>query len=149
MTQTITITVPTLPIAQPRQRHRHVKTKDGREFTQNYTPRTGTAADFKATVRLAAQQAYSGPPLTGPLRVDCTFVFPRQSAKVWASRPMPRYPHTQRPDRDNLDKAVLDALKGTLLADDASVYDGRITKWRAAGDEQPHCEITITVLTPE
>jgi Holliday junction resolvase RusA-like endonuclease len=37
---------------------------------------------------------------------------------------MPRLPHTSKPDRDNLDKAVMDALKGIAWIDD--------------GDEQPH-----------
>ena len=33
-------------------------------------------------------------------------------------------PHTQKPDRDNLEKAVLDSL----FADDAHIWDGRTTK---------------------
>lgn len=148
MSDTIRFVVPALPVAQPRQRFRNIKTKDGREFTQNYTPRTGKAASFKATVRLSAQQAYQGAPLTGPLQIDIKFVFARESSKVWKTRAMPRYRHTQKPDRDNLDKSVLDAMKGTLFVDDSQVCAGSIEKWRAAGDEQPHCEITITQLEP-
>lgn len=148
----IVIHVPAVPVAQPRPRatsfgnktrvHEvtHIKQLDG-------TRKPHPISAFKATVRLAAQQAYSGPPLEGPLQLDCLFVFGRESSKVWKTRPMPRYWHTVKPDRDNLDKAVLDALKGTVLADDCSVCDGRITKQRAAGDEQPHCVITITTLT--
>lgn len=151
MSEPITIRVPAIPVAQPRPRavkfgntarvHEvtHVKQADG-----SRKPHPINA--FKATVRLAATAIYTGPPLTGPLRVDCLFVFPRHGNRIWKTKPMLRYWHVHKPDRDNLDKAVLDALKGTVLADDASVCDGRITKQCAAGDEQPHCVITIVVL---
>ncbi len=54
--------------------------------------------------------------------------------------------HTGRPDRDNLDKAVLDAMKGLIFRDDAQVCAGTIEKWIAAGDEQPHVTIVIEEL---
>jgi Holliday junction resolvase RusA-like endonuclease len=50
---------------------------------------------------------------------------------------------TSKRDRDNLDKAVLDALTNVILTDDKLVYDGRIQKWYAEGDELPHTKITI------
>lgn len=140
--------VPAVPVAQPRPRavkfgdrariHEvtHIKKADG---TRQLHP----IAAFKATVRLTAQQAYQGPPLDGPLRVDCVFVFPRHSNKFWKTKPMPRYPHIIKPDRDNCDKAVLDALRGTVLADDCRAFLGNIEKWCAAGDEAPHVEILI------
>lgn len=59
---------------------------------------------------------------------------------------MPRLPHAKKPDRDNLDKAYLDALRGLLWIDDAQICDGRIEKWIAAGDEQPHVLITVTPI---
>ncbi len=133
-------TIPAVPIAQPRARAGRGVNGHARIYNDKKHP----VNDFKATIRLAVQTLYKGPPLAGPLVVDCLFVFPRETSKIWKSKPMPRYPHTVKPDRDNLDKAVLDSLKGTLLKDDAIVYDGRITKMRAAGDEQPHCVITIT-----
>lgn len=147
---TYTLMVPAVPTAQPRTKATAFGGK-----ARVYTPQTIGKDEnkrphpihaFKATVRMVAQQAYDSTPLTGPLRVDCVFVFPRHSNKFWKSKPTPRYFHTVKPDRDNLDKAVLDALKGTVLADDASVCGGEIWKYHAAGDEQPHCEITITEL---
>lgn len=153
MATTISFRVPCVPVAQPRPRavkfgdrarmHEvtHVKGEDGQR-------RPHPIAAFKATVRLAAQQAYQGPPIAAPVRIDVQFVFPRESSKVWKTKPMPRYPHTVKPDRDNLDKAVLDALKGTVIIDDCQAYAGTIEKWRAAGDEQPHCVVSITELAP-
>lgn len=141
----IEFTVPAVPVAQPRQRHR-VVTVGGKTFSTNYTPQRSPVNEFKATIRMAAQQAYSGPPLEGPLRVDVVFVFPRPRSKVWKSRPMPRYRHISKPDRDNADKAVLDALAGLLFVDDCQVCAGEPEKWVAAGDEQPHVLVKIEPL---
>ena len=125
-------------------------------FARTYTPSTVGKGDdrrphpiveFKATVRMAAQEAYKGKPLNGPLKVDLTLIFPRQKNKIWKTRPMPRYRHIIKPDRDNVEKAILDALTnaGTFV-DDCQVCAGSVEKWHAAGDEQPHCEILITEL---
>jgi Holliday junction resolvase RusA-like endonuclease len=74
------------------------------------------------------------------------FVFPRTKSQIWKSRPMPRIWHAKKPDRDNCDKAVLDALSGLLWLDDSQVCSGTIEKWIAAGDEQPHVVVTVTEL---
>lgn len=143
---TIRIEVPCVPIAQPRQRHRMVITKTGKQFTQNYTPRTSPVQSFKATVRMAASDSYSGPPLDGPLGLDVVFILPRPQAKVWKTRPMPRYRHAGKPDLDNLCKSVKDALVNLLWRDDGQVCSCVATKFVAAGDEQPHVEITLNRL---
>lgn len=139
----IEFTVPAIPIAQPRPKamafHGHARV---------YQPTKHPVADFKASVRMAANQAFTGAPLSGPLRVDCVFVFPRTKGQQWKKRPMPRLPHTKKPDRDNIDKAVLDALTGILWVDDCQVCAGSLEKWIAAGDEQPHVKVTVTELEP-
>lgn len=147
----ITFTIPAVPVAQPRQRTRVVQ-KGGKTFPQNYQPQTvGTGADrrphpvveFKHAVRKAASEAHAGSPLTGPLRVDLVMVFPRPAGMFWKTKPMPRVPHVKTPDRDNVDKAILDAMKSIIFVDDAQVCDGRIQKFVAAGHEQPHVEVSI------
>jgi len=135
----IIIQVTSVPVAQPRPR----ATAAGRH-ARVYNP-PGPVDAFKACVRLAAAQAFDGPPLSGPLRVDAEFVFPRTKSQFWKRKPMPRMLHAKKPDRDNLDKSVLDALNGLLWIDDAQVCDGRITKVIAAGDEQAGVTITVTL----
>lgn len=156
MAEQIVIYVPVVPCPQPRQRHRVVTNKVGRTFAQNYTPSTIGSGDerrpnpivaFKATVKMAARAAYKGPPMSGPVRVDIQFVLPRHKQKIWKSKPMPRYWDVGPNDRDNLDKGVLDALKGIVFVDDHLVCDGRIMKVRASGDEQAHALITVTPLS--
>jgi Holliday junction resolvase RusA-like endonuclease len=146
----IEIIVPAVPVAQPRARagyrHGHISVFTPGTIGEGDNKRPHPIHAFKATLRLAAEQVYKGPPLEGPLRIDVLCVFPRQSKMIWKTKPMPRYRHIQKPDRDNLDKGVLDALKGTMFIDDCQVCDGNIQKWHAAGNEQPHCRILIVQL---
>lgn len=149
----IRFTVPGCPVAQPRQRHR-IAGGLGRQFVQNYTPSKSPVADYKATVKLAAAQAIPEP-LQGPLVVSLVFVFPRGGKPSWLKmlsswfRPWKegrRVPHIVKPDRDNLDKATLDAMKGIAFGDDKQACSGRIEKWIAAEGEPAHVEILIEQL---
>lgn len=139
-------TVPGIPVAQPR-----VKAFSRGDRTGVYTP-TKTAsgksngiAEFKAAIKLAASQ-FRGELLTGPLRVDIECVFPRPVNMVWKKRPMPRCRKVTKPDKDNCEKAICDALTGVLWVDDNQVCDGRTSKWHAAGGEDPHVKITVISL---
>lgn len=140
----IILHVPAVPVAQPRAR---ATAFNG--HARVYENKKHPVTEFKATVRMALREAYTGAPLTGPLRVDCLFIMPRPAALVWKTKPMPRLPHDKKPDRDNLDKAVMDALKGLAWVDDSQAALGEIQKWIAGGDEQPHAVITITQLEGE
>lgn len=127
----ITFTVPAVPVAQPRQRH---SVAPG-GFVRNYTPAKSPVNDYKATVRLSAQNAYTGPPLACPLRVTLQCVF--------ATKRKARCPKPTKPDCDNLAKSTLDALNGLTFKDDGQVVELRVEKWHAASDEQPHVRVTI------
>jgi len=135
--QPISFTVPAVPVAQPRQRHRLIATKAGRTFTHNYTPANHPVQAFKAAVQLAAHSAYHGPPLEGPLHLMLTFLLPRPARLIWKNRPMPRLPHDKKPDLDNLLKSFTDALSSILWRDDAQIAATVLAKMYAAGDEQP------------
>ena len=67
------------------------------------------------------ENAFTG---VSALRVDCTFWFETKKSERWGR------PHTHKPDRDNLDKLVLDAcVKVSALAgDDCRVSAGLIRK---------------------
>jgi Holliday junction resolvase RusA-like endonuclease len=134
----ITFTVPAVPVAQPRQRHNH--------RGHCYVPKTHPVWAFKQEVALAARAAYQGPPLEGPVWMHLVLVFPRPQRLIWKTRPMPRQWHFVKPDRDNSEKSVQDALNGIIWVDDSQVCDGPITKFIAAGDEQPHVEVMVKPL---
>ncbi len=149
----ISFTVPCVPVAQPRQRHRVVQS-GRRVFATNYTPTRDPVNAYKAAVQAAAAAAHQGPPLEGPLVVEMVFVLPRPKARpkwikrwsmwwhVWESGG--RVPHCLKlNDRDNLLKSTQDALNGILWDDDGQIWDGPPRKWVASGREQPHVEIAV------
>lgn len=146
----IQFTVPGTPVAQPRAK----ATSRGGHVSM-YTPtktssgKSNGIAEFKAAVRIAAAAIHRGPLLTGPLLVQIVAVFPRQSNRVWKTRPMPRYRHIVRPDVDNIAKSILDALKGVTWADDTQVCSIGGDKWHAAGDEAPHTTVVIREIASE
>lgn len=142
----ISFIVPAVPIAQPRQRHR-VVTANGRTFASNYLPAKHPVNDFKASVRMAAQAVYQGPPLEGPVFIRAVMLFPRPGRMIWKSRPMPRARHTSKPDTENVLKAILDCLTGILFRDDAQVCSIKAAKWYAAGDEAPGVMIEVEQMT--
>lgn len=146
MTQ-ITFTIPAIPVAQPRQRHRIIST-GGKNYAQNYTPTKHPVNAFKSTARMALQSVYTGPPLAGPVAMSVVFVFPRPSNRIWKTRPMPRERHAKKPDCENVLKSLQDALTGLAFVDDAQICEYRdVSKWIAAGHEQPHVEVLISEVT--
>ena len=144
MKYTATFSIPTIPIAQPRQRHRVIE-NDGKAFAANYTPAKHPVNDFKATVRLAA--THGGARLVGePVSLRAVFVMPRPKSKMWKTKPMPRYCHTSKPDLDNLAKALKDALTGVIWQDDSQVFAMDVRKVVANGEESPRVDVCIEVV---
>lgn len=131
-----------IPKAQPR-----VKASAFGGFGRVYNP-AGKHDDWKMIVRHEAQKAWNGIKWDGPLRVDLTFYFPRPKSHFTPKGELrtaiaPRW-HTQKPDRDNSDKAILDTLTNLgIWGDDKQVCDGRIRKLYARQDGVIGCEITI------
>ena len=143
MTNEVRVFIPSIPVAQPRQRHRIV-TSGGKPFATNYTPTNSPVNTFKACCQMAARQAYSGQPIDEPIIVDMVFVMPRPKSLIWKNKPMPRCPcATKKNDRDNLMKSTQDALNGLLWTDDGLIWRGETTKVYAAGNEQPHVELIV------
>lgn len=138
----ISFSVPAVPVAQPRQRATVIA-----GHVHNYTPRTHPVNDFKATVRMAAQAVMLKGPLAGPIGLWVTFVLPRPKYLMFKRKPMPRQRHTAKPDLDNLQKSLKDALAGIAWLDDSQVCEGVYDKVFASGYETPHVEVEITPLT--
>lgn len=127
---TINFFVPGVPVAQPR-----VKATARGGFARVYTPKTADA--FKASVVLAASQAFKQPPIAGPVKLSVEFIFPRPKNAIWKTRPMPSMPHTKKPDCSNLIKGVEDCLNGVLWVDDSQIVTLEVLKRIASGDEIP------------
>lgn len=123
MTELI-IRVPGTPVAQPRTKAALV-----RGFVRVYTP--GKANSWKDTIAhfaqaTVAEKGWQKPDRSIGLCVDIDFHFPRPSGSGYRKSSLWKF---TKPDRDNLDKAVLDGLTWSgIIHDDAQVVDGRIRK---------------------
>jgi len=134
------------PVPQPRQRHAVGKHGKMAGVVMNYIPKNHPIWVFKDVCRLRAKQAYQGKPLEGPLRVHLLFLLPRPGRLIWKTRLMPRAWAPGRPDIDNFEKAVLDALSGHLWADDSQIVDLHSMKMYSSGDEEPGVEVMVEEL---
>jgi len=87
-------------------------------------------------------------PWSGPVRLECTFVF--AAPKSWPKRKRALVaggllvPHTARPDTSNLVKLVEDALTGVLYRDDAQVSEYGLT-FKAWG-QRDETRVRVTFL---
>jgi len=126
--------VPGEPVAKGRPRA--FKMRNGHIGT--YSP--DKTVTWERTVKYEALKMKPTEPLDGPLRLELHFYFPRtKSAK---KRP---YPHV-RPDLDNLEKAVLDAMNGLIYTDDARVCSKTSAKHYTNDAAQIGVAITIETM---
>jgi Holliday junction resolvase RusA-like endonuclease len=152
--------VPGVPRPQPRPRTRVVRPRSGgRAFAQIYNPDTNK--EWKQSLLLSSRIARRQQPLPlcdrlvpqdqrpwdQAVRVDIEAFFdpPAWMAKWLERTPLEStLPMLEKPDRDNLDKVVLDVLtqEGWWL-DDSHVYVGRIEKWYTRPDYAPGVKIRV------
>jgi Holliday junction resolvase RusA-like endonuclease len=103
-------------------------------------PETRAAMEAIAT---AVRQQYQGKPLDCPLRVLITAWRTRPKTKkheVWADT---------KPDYDNIEKLIGDALEGILWVNDSRIVDGRCLKKYAPKDVPGSIEIEVSECLEE
>ena len=130
----ITLHIPGVPIAQPRQRY----TRTG----INYTPSRHPVQQWKASV-IFAWHDVNQQPLEGPVRLEVYFEMPRPKAlltKKWMGQFLW---HTKKPDTDNLVKAIKDSLNGLAWRDDSQVCQLYCEKCYAACDAEPMATVVV------
>lgn len=120
-----------------------------------YTPES--VQGWKLQVYLAAKEYLPREPFEAPVYLSIWFFMPRP--KALTKRHREHWPFcVARPDRDNLEKSVMDVLqhktvKGRVLQpgfwrDDAQVVCGPIVKLYAGENQQPGAFITIETYEP-
>ncbi len=133
------------PVAQPRTKSQAVMSKSGRMFAHTYEPgkKDSPARQWKADIKQEAIKHKPPTPFRGPVGVEIVFYFPRPARLCRKIDAMGPIPHVCKPDRDNCEKAVLDALKGILFVDDCQVYQGEVRKFYHAKAEGPRADIYV------
>ncbi len=120
---------------RPQPRPRAFARKMGDKFVARVFE-SGTSEGWKSLIASAARPVTPPEPITGPVLVNATFFYLRPKSHFRAGNPLkglradaPVW-HIGRPDRDNLDKALLDALTqlGGFWRDDCQVCAGEIKK---------------------
>lgn len=131
------------PKAQPRPRAFSRKTATA-IITRMYDP--GTSDGWKGCV-MRALKDYANREIAGAVRIDLSFFMPRPKYMMTKKFPDHELWHTKKPDRDNLEKAVLDALKDIkVLSDDCIVCDGRLRKYVVRKGGKIGAHLTLTTL---
>lgn len=123
-------------MAQPRHR---VSARGG--FARTYLPKKHPVHAYKQSVHHAAVAA-GLPVFVGPVDVEIAAVF--EMPKSWSKTKRETFAcdyHTQKPDADNVAKAVLDAL-AAFWHDDAQVAVLRVRKtWSVSWQAGTHIRI--------
>lgn len=129
----LTVTVRGIPAAQARPRFFGL--------SRVYSPKTGWYHEVRWTAAGAAPIAA----WDGPLALRVEYRFPRpKSVPLW------QFWKWTKPDLDNLQKAVKDALSAARWwVDDARVAQSTELKRYARPHEQPGADITVTRLDPK
>lgn len=115
--------VPGKPFAQTRARH----VMQGGKF-HVYSDGNKSLREWKAKIRSHVKAVVKDSqfaPLASAIRINLAFLIPIKDKKRWWCF------NTSKPDKDNLEKAVLDAINDTGLVfalDDSQVTDGRTMK---------------------
>jgi Holliday junction resolvase RusA-like endonuclease len=143
VTFSATFRVDGIPKAQPRAK----ATMRGRHAGV-YDP--GTSDGWKALVAIAARPMRPASPIEGAVAVGIDLFFPRPKSLCRRKDPEGLVRHIAKPDRDNCEKAILDALKQDgWFRDDSQVCDGRVRKFYHAKGGRPGAQITIRELADQ
>jgi len=121
--------------------------KTGRVFTRGDTSPgqvSWTVAAREAAAQAAVDQGWQKPEV-GAIWLSAEFIMPRPQAYVWKG-PHAEPWHWKQPDRDNLEKGLLDGLRGILFRDDAQVCQGPTSKRYAHAGEQCGALIRVAEL---
>jgi Holliday junction resolvase RusA-like endonuclease len=121
-----------------------------------YTPKYN-ATEWKEHIKKTVAARVTPFLESGPVRVSWIAFFPRpkyMNTKKFADGPVR---HLKKPDRDNIDKTVLDALSGIVCKDDSQICSGEFIEMFICakpglgwGDlERPHLLLKIEWITEE
>ncbi len=132
--------VPIEPQAKERPRAAMVPVGKGKKVARIYTPKA--SLEWGAKLALLASAKMPRTRIDEAIRVDVLFVLSRPKKLNRKKDPDGLMWAPVKPDRDNLDKNVLDGFK-TFWRDDGIVVDGRVLKAYAEKQGRPRVVVRI------
>jgi len=131
----VSFTVPGEPVAQGRPR---ITTINGR--ARAFDPKKSRS--YKAVVSDRAENAMKcRAPIEGAVDLSVTAYFTCPKSRHRKRTPRAQEPRVQRPDIDNVVKAIKDAMTGIVWLDDSQVVRLQALKFTAAQGEPPKVEV--------
>ena len=133
----IQFTIPGTPVAKARPR----VTRTGHAYTPKKT------SDYEKLVQIYAKQAMAGMnPTTEAVRLTVRAFFP--IPKSWTKAKKEKalngdLKHTTKPDFDNVEKAIQDAMNGIVYKDDSQIVLVAGSKEYAS---EPRVEVTVETV---
>lgn len=138
----IHLTVPGQPMGKQRSRGRNIQTKDGRNFNINYTPKK--TVNYETLIQELFITNYPAfVPLTGAISIDVMAYLSIPVSKSKKQKELMRNGKvlpTTRPDVDNIQKIVFDALQKLAFLNDSQIIRSSVKKIYS---DQPRVEIVI------
>jgi Holliday junction resolvase RusA-like endonuclease len=133
------IEVPGVPRGKQRPRFYIRKKKDGSNFFGSYTPKDTIL--YENAVKMAYQQQWNRPPITGAVRMIISAYFPPPSSISNTKRKKLLLGwYDKKPDIDNIAKAVIDGLNGVAFLDDRQIVNLEVRKFYG---ERPVLQVLI------
>lgn len=136
----LTLTIPAEPIAQGRPRF---SSRGG--FVRAYDPKK--SRDWKAFIASFAEQMMreSGyeKPTDVPLKVRARFAFSLPKSRWRKRTPVEAQWRSQKPDLDNLFKAITDACEGIVYHNDSQIVKVVVEKIMVAQGEPPYVAVVF------
>lgn len=143
--QQISFTVPGEAVPKGRPRHRIVQVPGKAPFVQVYTPADSVKWEQKVAKR--ASIAMGAKPLfTRPCELQVTiWVEIPDSWPKWKQEAAQRQDiaPTGKPDSDNTEKSINDAMNGVVFVDDAQVFQTQVMKIYVTDGRGPRTSITV------
>lgn len=138
------------PAGQPRHRARAMprgRKRRGEEqkyIAQIYSGKTKAATAWKSALAYTAKRHRPTEPITGPVEVWIDVYFSRPQRLSRKKDPDHRLWHDCKPDRDNVEKLILDMLTELgFWGDDAQVCAGAVRKYYVAKGASPGALVIV------
>ena len=130
------------PAPQPRAKARMIQPKAGKAFVHMYTPKGSKG--WKERITAAVLPRRPAAPWSGPIRIVVRMFMQRPQYLQKKSSPECAIPKNTKPDGDNYEKALFDALVDAgVMKDDGQVYCCLWVKLWAAKGYQPGTQLDI------